>query len=262
MTRRSPSQPARHSRTAERTISASHSSGHNASSGRAPKHGASVEFPPVAMNLTAALLAAAIVCVLLYGHAHYRQLSHWKRWVFFLVAIAVIGKGLLSIAKTVAGNIHHPPEWDFLVFWVGGVAASQGLNYYDAAVALHLAAPFHPDPDWIGITSAVPFPYPPPSIVWFLPLGWFGIHDAAAVWCAFSLVCLCASIIILCLTFFQSLSTINLCVYVSARADVTFCLLESRQLPDRLSSAVVGQFGSALPERSFGWSRGSPLPFL
>ncbi len=167
------------------------------------------------MNLAAAVLATAVVGVLLYGHSHYRQLSRAKRWIFFLLAIAVIGKGLLSIAKTVAGIIHHPPEWDFLVFWVGGVAAARGLNYYDAAVALHLAAPFHPDPDWVGITRAVPFPYPPPSIVWFLPLGWFGIHDAAAVWCAFSLVCLCASIIILCLTFFKRLSVINV-VFTSA----------------------------------------------
>ena len=167
------------------------------------------------MFTLAALLLGAFVWLLTAAHARYQQLSQSQRLMFCLGAIGAIMVGLAGVAVLVRNNTRNPPEWDMLIFWINGVVASKGLNFYDSALTTQLAAPFHPGAEFVQIALGTPFLYPPPSIAWFIPLGWFDIHTATAVWFALNLGCLAASVIILSRTILEGLSTGNV-LFVSA----------------------------------------------
>jgi hypothetical protein len=169
------------------------------------------------MYTAAACLISVFVWILMAGHARYRNLSPLQRRMFCLGAAAAVAAGAGGISVLVRTNTLHPPEWDMLIFWINGQVASRGHNYYDPALAARLAAPFHPSPEFVEVAVGMPFKYPPPSIFWFIPLGWFDIHTAAAVWFGLNLACLAAAIVILSRTFLGGLSGIGL-LFTSALA--------------------------------------------
>jgi hypothetical protein len=90
------------------------------------------------------------------------------------------GYGLVHAA---AGNVHVPREWDYACFWLyGHIAAAHG-NIYDPAVFARFASPFTPSPEFRAAVLNVGFPYPPPTIALFLPLGFIASVPAGlALW--------------------------------------------------------------------------------
>jgi hypothetical protein len=97
------------------------------------------------------------------------------------------GFGMLHAA---AGNVHAPREWDYACFWLYGHIAAAHQNIYDPAVFAHFAMPFTPSDEFRAAVLNVGFPYPPPTIGLFLPLGfidnvktglalWYGVQFAA-----------------------------------------------------------------------------------
>jgi hypothetical protein len=163
----------------------------------------------VSMNIIKASSITAVAWLIMIGHARYRQLSPYKRRVFAIGVISLAAIGVARLAIHATRSTLHPPVWDFVLFWINGTIASQGLNFYDPALAAQVAAPFHPDVGFVKEAVNTPFLYPPPSIVWFVPLGWLEIHTAAGAWYAVHLACLAASIIVLSLTFLETISAIN-----------------------------------------------------
>ncbi len=107
-------------------------------------------------------------------------------------AVAVLlwhGGGLARIAL---GNIRAPHEWDFACFWLYGHIAAAHLNVYDPGVYARFASPFPPDSAFRDAVLNVGFPYPPPSIALFWPLGflasvrlgltlWYGVAVGALI---------------------------------------------------------------------------------
>jgi len=94
------------------------------------------------------------------------------------------------LALSAAANVRAPHEWDYACFWLYGHIAAAHLNVYDPAVFAHFAAPFTPSDEFRAAVLDVGFPYPPPSIALFLPLGfidsvpvglavWYGVQFAA-----------------------------------------------------------------------------------
>ncbi len=159
------------------------------------------------MDLVKAGLTAAGVWLAMAGFRHYKQLTVFQR-AAFLIAIAITAiRGCVRIGLTVAGNTQQPPFWDFLLFWVNGTMARRGLNFYDSALAMQVAA-LHPDLAFDQIVF--PFLYPPPSVLWFVPLGWMDAHTAIAVWYGAQLACLVTSAVVLSLIFFGELLPIGL----------------------------------------------------
>ena len=85
-----------------------------------------------------------------------------------LAVLAYFGFALLHAA---AGNVRAPHEWDYACFWLYGHVAAAHLNVYDPASFAHFPLPFTPDDEFRSAVIDVGFPYPPPSIALFLPLG-------------------------------------------------------------------------------------------
>jgi hypothetical protein len=105
------------------------------------------------------------------------------------------GSGLVHAA---AGNVHVPREWDYACFWLYGHIAAAHQNIYDPAVFARFASPFTPSDEFRAAVLNVGFPYPPPTIALFLPLGfidrvraglaiWYGVQFAALLGAAWVL---------------------------------------------------------------------------
>src|SRR3954467_7960490 len=76
-------------------------------------------------------LPACLALLLLCGF-HYRAWlrNSWRSiWIGLLLAV-LVAFGLQGL-KIIYSNILHPPEWDFVVFWLDGRVAAHGLNFYD-----------------------------------------------------------------------------------------------------------------------------------
>jgi hypothetical protein len=145
----------------------------------------------------AALLAIAIITALLTGYRRLPSLDRRPRTLFYTALCLVASAGLAAILLAAFRNAANPPEWDFLIFWTNGTVAAHGSNYYDPRLASSLATPFHPTQDFLDEALPHPFLYPPPSILWFVPLGWFSMHTAAFLWFALQVLCLAAAVFLL-----------------------------------------------------------------
>jgi hypothetical protein len=145
----------------------------------------------------AALLTGAIVMALLAGYRRLPALERQRKLLFRAALAILAAAGTVAILLAIFRNAKNPPQWDFLLFWINGAVAAHGQNYYDPRLATALAQPFHPTDDFIVEGLARPFLYPPPSILWFLPLGLFSLHTAAVLWFAFQFLCLARAVVIL-----------------------------------------------------------------
>jgi hypothetical protein len=98
--------------------------------------------------------------------------------------VAIAGFGYL-LARIVRANVATPREWDFGSFWLYGHVAAARLNFYEPAVVAAFPIPFHPSEDFVRSVLEVGFPYPPPTMALFVPLGF--LHDfslALVLWYA------------------------------------------------------------------------------
>src|SRR5205823_3857311 len=84
--------------------------------------------------------------------------------------------------------------------------------------AATLAQPFHPTEDFVAEALARPFLYPPPAILWFLPLGLLSMHTAAILWFAFELLCLIGAVVLISRHVLQDRSSTGLLLTVALAA--------------------------------------------
>ena len=125
------------------------------------------------------LITVCLVVVLLLGANRYRDSSSRIRWVYLALAIVVM---VFQIVTMMQQRIAAPFEWDFLVFWVAGKIAAQGLDFYDPAVYHQLPLPFTTGKEFhLEIIDAGVL-YPPPTILLFAPLGFLEYSTAFVVW--------------------------------------------------------------------------------
>ncbi len=105
-------------------------------------------------------------------------------------AVAAIGWFGYRLGRSAVANIHRPHEWDYACFWLYGHIAAAHQNVYDPANFARFASPFTPSDQFRAAVLNVGFPYPPPSMALFLPLGhipsvplgltlWYSFHFAA-----------------------------------------------------------------------------------
>jgi len=132
-----------------------------------------------------------LLCTLLFGLSF---LVFWKRdrqggvrsSLLLGILLGIILTFGLNIVRLMRWNVQLPPEWDFHLFWVFGRVASQGLNPYDQENLLQAAASLHPSRE---LLNELFFFHPPPTLLLFLPLGWFDIQSAYFLWyCAQAIV--------------------------------------------------------------------------
>ncbi len=88
-----------------------------------------------------------------------------------------------GLGHAAAGNVHEPREWDYGCFWLYGHVAAAHQNLYDPAVFARFATPFTPSDEFRAAVLTVGFPYPPPTIALFLPLGFIdSVPAGLAIW--------------------------------------------------------------------------------
>jgi hypothetical protein len=88
----------------------------------------------------------------------------------------------------------NPQVWDFTAFYLYGKVAASGYNYYSPenflTVFNSIDIPFHSSElgGFIATVVNVGFPYPPPTILYFMPLGFLSFKTALGVWTIFNLI--------------------------------------------------------------------------
>ena len=139
-------------------------------------------------------LSLIVTPVLLLGF-HYRQswTAAWRTAFAGLMGVTILAF-LIRDVQIMSSNIAHPPKWDFLIFWVNGRAATQNLNFYDLNLVWQLAQQYQLPFDQ---PAQVYFFYLPPTMLLFLPLGWFDPQTAFLLWYVANMGVLLLDIILL-----------------------------------------------------------------
>jgi len=103
--------------------------------------------------------------------------------------------------------IQNPGIWDYTAFYLYGKTASSVLNFYlpesFQQVFNTLNLPFTDLKGFVPEVVAVGFPYPPPTILYFIPLGYFSYNTAFFYWTAFNLISLFGSMFLAFSLFFK-----------------------------------------------------------
>jgi glycosyl transferase family 87 len=121
-----------------------------------------------------------------------------------LIATTVVLIYALGDVRRVFDNIAYPPQWDLQWFWIQGRVAAEGLNFYDPARAHELATTmFGADANFL---AELYFWYPPPTMLLFLPLGFFDIHEAVGLWYGAQAATIFACIVLMQRLFFRQSS--------------------------------------------------------
>jgi len=90
----------------------------------------------------------------------------WRLALACATALVVLAD--LGVA---AAAVRHVGQWDFVCFWLYGHAVAAHANVYAPQTFAQLALPVPVDMAFRREILGVGFPYPPPSIVLFAPLG-------------------------------------------------------------------------------------------
>ena len=134
-------------------------------------------------------LLAMLTCLCFYilkgENTAYKKMA----WAVYYMLFGVTF--FLFLATTVY-RITHPQIWDFTCFYLWGKVAAGGHNFYQPE---HLQAVYHsiqlPPITYEGFEEEivnVGFFYPPPTILYFVPLGYLSYDAAIISWTAFILL--------------------------------------------------------------------------
>lgn len=125
-------------------------------------------------------------------------------WIGYSLIFAFILK--VFIQKVLYG-IHHPEVWDYTAFFLYGKVAASGYNFYlpenfqIVFNSLHL--PFTDFQGFVEEVVNVGFPYPPPTMFYFIPLGYLSFETAKVVWTIFNLIFVVGSVYLIFDLFFK-----------------------------------------------------------
>lgn len=148
---------------------------------------------------------AIITCLFFYllrGKKFNPKSIIWILYVgLFLVA------AYLFISKAIYTSTH-PRIWDFTSLYVFGKVAAAGHNFYSPESYRLLFDSLHlPFTDYKGLVEQVVdvgFPYPPPTMLYFAPLGFLSYDSALLVWTIINLVVALACIYLIYDQFFEN----------------------------------------------------------
>lgn len=113
---------------------------------------------------------------LLWSRGGRLQRSPWP-------AVVAIGWFGVHLVRDAVANVREPREWDFGCFWLYGHIAVAHQNLYDPAAFTRFKLPFIPGDEFRAAVLNVGFPYPPPTIVLFYPLGYIdSVPLGLALW--------------------------------------------------------------------------------
>ncbi|WP_164674511.1 glycosyltransferase family 87 protein [Spirulina subsalsa] len=171
------------------------------------------------LNIPGWILAVPIILLLLHFKERTSQYNWSQATLLWGINLGLLMLLFYHLFTIVINNIKKLPDWDFLAFWLGGKAAVSGLNLYDANVLKSLVISFDLT-NYIGegFTRSFlccGFPYPPPSILLFIPLGWFEPREALLLWYTVNILILILTITLLWQIFLKHHKILGLLVTTS-----------------------------------------------
>lgn len=144
------------------------------------------------MNGVIISFIAILACSCFYLLNSQNQLAKKAIWTVYFILLAVTAA--LFFYKIVY-TISHTGFWDFTCFYLYGKVSSLGENFYSPQnfhtvfSSLQLPAALNPSNEaytgFINECVNIGFPYPPPTILYFIPLGFLSFHAALIVWTLF-----------------------------------------------------------------------------
>ena len=131
---------------------------------------------------------------------HLKDENSKYRKIVWLGYSSIFAGALLIFISSAIFRIYQPQVWDFTAFYLYGKTAALGYDFYlpeaFQLVFKSLDHPFQPA-DVAGFTEEVVnvgFLYPPPTILYFIPLGFLSFKTALIVWTIFNLMIVLACI--------------------------------------------------------------------
>jgi hypothetical protein len=164
------------------------------------------DYGAVCLFIKRTLLTLVLVPAILIGHTRYTQLTASGRRMFlgFVSATALLSVSL--IIRELYWNLVEPHTWDFLPRYIEGRMAALGLNFYrpesyqQALAASYI--PFQPEQSFLDDDVKTAFKYPPPTMLYFVPLGFFSFRTSHYMWTALNGIMILVDVMLVTKLFF------------------------------------------------------------
>ncbi len=157
-------------------------------------------FPPPEEGINPAAMGALVVPLVLVGLDRLGRPPRRSGVAFLAVSLVVLLVAGATLAWIVASRVQKPPVFDFIANWLPARAAAHGLNFYDPASYRGVASNY--GSDFKAEILDVGFWYPPPTMLFMLPMGVLSIDQAAMLWYVLLVLSLAACLLLLWRTFF------------------------------------------------------------
>ena len=153
---------------------------------------------------------AILACICFYLLNGQVKISKRAIWAIYFVILAAMAA---SFFYKIGYTITHTQFWDFTCFYLYGKVSSAGYNFYSPENfhtvfnSLHLPAILNSSNEsyagFINDCVNIGFPYPTPTILYFVPLGFLSYQTALVVWMLFISSFAFACIYLIYLLFFK-----------------------------------------------------------
>lgn len=124
------------------------------------------------------------------------------------VCVGFVLSGIIIMSalaiRSIASDVQHPRDWDFLDFWLTGKIAVSGQDIYSPANFAKMSQGIHYGDDFAREVIAVGSKYPPPTVLLFLPLGFLGLQEGVLFWHLLQVAALATAILLCIRLFFRS----------------------------------------------------------
>ncbi|MEO6095388.1 MAG: glycosyltransferase family 87 protein [Fibrobacteria bacterium] len=147
--------------------------------------------PPMNQWLLWSILVPAFLSLVYHYRAKFGLYAPYAIVIGCLVPALIC---LLYLVRVLYEQRVIPAEWDFLAFWTYGQAGASGQDFYKPANFAQIAFPISPSRDFTREVLNVGFPYPPPTMLLLLPLGWLALSHGYFLWYGIHFLALAVSI--------------------------------------------------------------------
>lgn len=150
-------------------------------------------------------ITAMITCWCYYMLKESKIENKNRIWIIYSILFVF---ALFFFISPIIERIQTPVIWDYTAFYLYGKIASEGQNFYlpenfhNAFNAAHL--PFTHYQDFVEEVLNVGFPYPSPTILYFMPLGYIPYNSGLMYWTIFILIFAIGSIYLIYSMFFKA----------------------------------------------------------
>lgn len=204
-------------------------------------------------------LLAIFTCLCFYKLKEAKNTGFAK--IIWVVYSLLFASSILIFIISSIQRYYNPQVWDFGAWYLYGKVAAQGYNYYSPEhfnAVFNAIRPTMPSLDYSGFIGAavnVGFPYPPPTILYFVPLGFFSYNTGYIIWTLFTMIFVFADVYLIYSMFFKPdkwngllLSGILFFIFLPTLSTISFSqtnflllfyLLIIAKYPDKKFSGVI-----------------------